>query len=646
MKTSLSVITLSLLSASALAGTTLINPMDVEYQYGERISEKRQFIKAPGLVTRQSADPVVIKHEVDGEFQGYFKFASQGRGYWMSMDLIHWDHITPAGPWAVSYFTPGQEKDAGTTIIDPDTGLEWKDMIAPAALAKDGQVYLMASHRNGGKTELLVSDDPASGMWEFASEDLGFPVVGDTNLWDPALYHEDDQWYVYWGSSNLHPLWGTKINQHRQRGLELNRFAKPVITAHPDVHGWERMGFDHVHDNRAPYIEGPEMYKRGDTYYLTYAGPGTDGNVYGDGVYTAKSPLGPFEYQAHNPVSYKPGGYVHGAGHGNTFEDAHGNLWRSGSNWFGVNWVFERRNVLLPSAIDKDGVMYSTARFIDFPFHAPTGKYQDPNELFSGWMLLSYNKPASASSTLAPQNDRSFDAAFVTDENPRNFWVAADNNDSQFVTVDLQGEKTVRAIQLNYADYLVQGEAYRAPLPGSGVSRDAYDAQLYTHYRLSVSTDGESWTEVANNLDTQENRANVYVELDEPVSARYVRFDNVHVGVKHLAVNGLRVFGNAPGKAPKPPKGLTVERLDDRRSALVSWTPSEAKQSTVGYNIRFGVAKDKLYHTYQIWHDEFAGELAGQKEIRSLDLHNGYCFAIEAFNETGVSKLGKVRCVD
>ncbi|MGF1682744.1 family 43 glycosylhydrolase [Photobacterium minamisatsumaniensis] len=629
MRKILSLVALSMFSTGVLADRTYINPMDLEYQYGERIPERRQFIKAEGLVTRQSADPVVVSFEKDGKHQGYFLFASQGRGYWMSEDLVTWQHIKPTGEWPVSYFTPGSGSDP-TTEKDPQTGLEWKDMIAPAALAKDSKIYLLSSNRKGGLTTLFVSDDPASGKWKVADEDLGFPVVGDRNLWDPALYHEDEQWYVYWGSSNLYPLWGAKINRNNKDGLYIDRFAKPLLAMHPDVHGWERMGFDHT-SPQAPYVEGPEMLKHGDTYYLSYAGPGSDGNVYGDGVYIGKSPLGPFTYQEHNPVTYKPGGYVHGAGHGNTFKDAFGNIWRSGSNWFGVNWVFERRNVILPSAIDDDGILYSTARFADFPQFAPTGKYSDPNDLFTGWMLLSYNKPAWATSELPPENGRTFYAGFVTNENPRNFWVAGKNNDAQHVVVDLQGDKTVNAVQINYADYMVAGEEYRAPLPRDNRIAE-YKQRIYTHYRLLLSRDNKTWTEVSNNLDKQENRSNIYIELDEPVTARFVRFENVNVGVKHLALNGLRVFGSANDELPAMPEQVTVKRDTDRRNVYVAW---QAVEGAVGYNVRFGIAPDKLYHTYQIWGDEFDG----QKEIRSLDIHKGYYFAVEAFNETGVSKL-------
>ena len=33
-----------------------------------------------------------------------------------------------------------------------------------------------------------------------------------TGPWDPALFKDDDgQWYLYWGSSNVFPMYGQKI---------------------------------------------------------------------------------------------------------------------------------------------------------------------------------------------------------------------------------------------------------------------------------------------------------------------------------------------------------------------------------------------------------------------------------------------------
>ena len=97
------------------------------------------------------------------------------------------------------------------------------------------------------------------------------------------------------------------------------------------------------------------MTKYASRYYLQYGAPGTEYNVYATGVYTADDPLGPFTYAPYNPVAYKPGGFVQGAGHGNTFQDVHGNWWNTGTPWVAVNWNFERRIGLHPAGFDADG---------------------------------------------------------------------------------------------------------------------------------------------------------------------------------------------------------------------------------------------------------------------------------------------------
>ncbi|MBR6091066.1 MAG: family 43 glycosylhydrolase [Anaerolineaceae bacterium] len=78
-----------------------------------------------------------------------------------------------------------------------------------------------------------------------------------------------------------------------------------------------------------PYIEGAWMDKHDGRYYLQYAFPGTQYNIYGDGIYVSDSPLGPFTLADNNPFSYKPGGFLPGAGHGSSMEDMQGNWWHA-----------------------------------------------------------------------------------------------------------------------------------------------------------------------------------------------------------------------------------------------------------------------------------------------------------------------------
>jgi len=99
-------------------------------------------------------------------------------------------------------------------------------------------------------------------------------------------------------------------------------------------------------------MEAPTVFKHAGKYYLQYGGPGTEFSGYGDGVYVGDQPLGPFTYQAHNPFSYKPGGYARGAGHGSTFQDPQGNWWHTSTIAIGASSTFTPAS-LHPPAIGE-----------------------------------------------------------------------------------------------------------------------------------------------------------------------------------------------------------------------------------------------------------------------------------------------------
>ena len=111
--------------------------------------------------------------------------------------------------------------------------------------------------------------------------------------------------------------------------------------------------------------------------------------------------------------------------------------------------------------------------------------------------------------------------------------------------------------------------------------------------------------------------------------ARFVRYEHLHSATPHLAISDIRVFGNGDGPPPPAPAGLHVRRDSDPRNAFIAWRPV---RGAVGYNILWGIAPEKLYKTYQIWAD--AGT---ESELRALTVGQDYWFAVEAFDENGVS---------
>lgn len=567
--------------------TTYCNPIDIDYKYNWEQQNR-------GISYRSGADPVIVTHK--GE---YYLFETVAGGYWHSKDLITWRFVTPSR-WP------------------------FEDVVAPAAISTGDTILLMQSAT--APRPILSSTAPESGRLDFynrmlpplpwavreGSERPGELVSSDSiqpGPWDPALFRDDDgRWFLYWGSSNVYPIYGIALDPARRLAYEPMRPAK-LIYLHPDRYGWERFGRDH-RDSIRPYTEGAWMTKHGGRYYLQYAAPGTEYNVYANGTYVGDSPLGPFTYAPYNPVSYRPGGFMAGAGHGNTFQDRFGNYWNTGTPWIGVNWNFERRISMFPAGFDRDGQMYSRTRFGDFPHFAPTRERRSMDETFTGWMLLSYRKPVWASSARD-----SFPASTLTDENPRTFWVAGSNSPEEWVQIDLGGDYSIRALQVNFADYR------------SG--RFATDSTVYTRFRVLGSSDGRTWRTLADLSRETRDRPNAYVELPQPTRARYVRYEHGYVGAANLAISDIRVFGSRGGKPPATPRGLAAVRSSDPRNAIIRWRPVAG---AVGYNVLWGIARDKLYQSYQRFADE-----GTELELRALTIGQDYWIAIESFDESGVS---------
>ena len=545
--------------------TTYCNPLNLDYTYPFHNSHL-------GKSYRSGADPAVV------EFRGeYYMFVTRSWGYWHSKDLLNWDFITPE-KW---YF---------------------EGCNAPAAHNyKDSVLYVCGNP--SGAMSILYTDNPKRGDWKAVPS-----VLHD--LQDPALFIDDDERaYMYWGSSNRWPIRGKELDM-KNKFLPIAKKPDSLLFLRPDIHGWERFGENHTSDIK-PFIEGAWMTKHNGKYYLQYAAPGTQFNVYGDGVYVGKSPLGPFQYAAHNPFCYKPGGFATGAGHGSTVCGPGGIYWHFGTIHLSINYKFERRLCMFPTFFDEDGVMYSDTYFGDYPHYSPDQvSRQTTSGGFRGWMLLSYGKPVKASSQL-----ESYPVENVTDENLKTFWVAEKNDDKQWVEIDLEEVSDVYALQLNFFDYEETGFWGRMP-------------NLRQRYLVEASVDGARWRVLVDYRNSFRDAPHNYIELDQPIEARYIRYRHHYVPGKNLAMGDIRVFGLGRGKKPATVKGFTVVREADERNARISWKSVKGAQ---GYNVLWGVAPDKLYSSWMVYGDN-------SLDLRALTVGQKYYFAIESFNENGISQ--------
>lgn len=551
---------------------TFCNPMNISYNF----EPYNNNVKSIGSF-RSSADPMMVNYK--GE---YFLFSTNQGGFHYSKDLSNWEFV-------YSSFQRIPTDD---------------DQCAPAAFVSGDTLFYVGSTYRG--LPVWYSTYPKSGRFKRKIESVVLP------FWDPGMLLDDDgRLYMYYGSSNEFPLKAVELNRS-------NFFPKSkindVMMLQPELHGWERFGMNNDDSTTlAPFTEGAFMNKHNGKYYFQYGAPGTEFKVYADGVYVADHPLGPFTYQRHNPVSYKPGGFVQGAGHGGTFQDNYENYWHVATCMLSLKYKFERRIALYPAGFDQDGTMYVSTGMGDYPSLTPNSKTDHSKGSFAGWMLLSYKKAVTVSS-----HDSIFVPENASDENMRTYWAAASGSPNEWLQMDLGDVKEVHALQLNYYEH----KAFQ--------HNKAMD--LYHQYRILQSTDGKNWSLLVDKSDNDRDVPHDYLELLKPVNTRYLRIENIHMPTGSFALSDFRVFGFGRGQLPEEVRNFKVNRSkSDPRNAQISWNTSA---NAYGYNIWYGVAPGKLYNCITV-----NGET--NYNFRGMDKGTVYYFSIEALGETGRSKMGK-----
>lgn len=596
------------------------NPINLPYSY--QFNENSNGFS----LNREAADPSMIV------FKGrYYLFPSMCDGFFASDDMVNWQKY-------------------------PLTGLPVYDY-APDVRAVGDWLYFSASRRNV-ICDFYRTKSPESGEFEC--------IPGTFDFWDPHLFIDDDgRMFFYWGCSNITPVWGVELDPATMHKLGTEQV---LIDNNKTKNGYERMGENHEYDVNSstimqmikhqmaqqmgckpeditdvkpfiertpevyraqlmgalsdnPYIEGAWMNKHKGKYYLQYAAPGAQYNVYCDGVYVGDSPLGPFTLAENNPFSYSPGGFCPGAGHGSTMEDKQGNWWHTSTMRISKNHTFERRVGIWPAGFDADGELFCNQRYGDWPM-VVTGTDQDAWQA-PEWMLLSYKKAATASSEANP-------AANAVDEDVQTWWKAASAEAGEWLQLDLGVSCTVNAVQINFADdfgdvaTLPEGAAL---VGDQGRGRYIETRSFSTRWLLEGSEDGTNWFVIEDKRNANTDLTHDFIVREEGFKARYLKLTVTQLAYDAPAcVSGLRVFGKATGNAPAKVNGPTALRTDGM-TMQVEW-----QGNATGYEVLWGHKPDKLYHSYRVF-----GKTS--LEIRALvESCPQYYLRVDAFNESGITQ--------
>lgn len=210
-------------------------------------------------------------------------------------------------------------------------------VFAPSIRYNNGRFY-MTTTNDTTRQNFYVWTDDIYGKW---SE----PIYVDQGGIDPSLYFEEERTYFLSNGTD-----DNGINGIVQCEIDIKTGMK--LTASRTI--WQGSG--------GRYLEGPHMYKIGDSYYLVAAEGGTE---FGHMVTYArgKSPWGSFEAYPNNPVltNRNLGGYeIQGVGHGDLIQDDNGNWWmlhlgfRQISQWLTYHHL-GREVFLTPITFSEEG---------------------------------------------------------------------------------------------------------------------------------------------------------------------------------------------------------------------------------------------------------------------------------------------------
>ncbi|AOW11414.1 hypothetical protein EM308_14260 [Flavobacterium gilvum] len=501
----------------------------------------------------------------------YYLFASKSGGYWVSKDLLKWDFITTN-----------------------DLPLE---AYAPTAVVIGDSLYFATTDCKW----IYKTDDPKKGKWTIANESNPFPLdIWPKGFQDLCLFLDDDQrLYLYYGC--VRPTMGVELDV--KNGFKTIGELKE-IHAPSTKYAWNNIGLKSTN----MLVEGPWMTKHNGKYYLQYA---TFADSYVDGVCVSDNPLSGFEVAQSNPFSEKAKGFVTGIGHGSTFSDNFSNYWHVTCVHSPIiKHNFERRLGMFPAGFDKDGVLFCDSYFGDYPHIIPKKEVKNSKSLFTGWVLLSYKKPTETSSSMGD-----FKSEKAVDENLRTYWSAETANKGEWFSVDLLQPLTIRAVQINFAEHLGKAKG-RADLGGF-------------QYVVEYSNDKLKWDTLIDKSNNKEDLSHDYVEIEKAVKARYVRITNIHVPDGMFALYDFRVFGNGGKKLNQQAKDFSIVRdAANGNKVKLNWSKIP---TAIGYNIRYGVAKDKMYMNRMVYSNT-------SLDINDLNSKSKYYFSIDVFNEAGVER--------
>ena len=312
-------------------------------------------------------------------------------------------------------------------------------------------------------------------------------------------------------------------------------------------HVWERWGEKNEYTGIA-WIEGPWMFKRNGNYYIEYSASGTQWLSYASGIYSAKSPLGPFTYSPINPLLRKTTGIVTGPGHGSIVQGPDGNWWVFYTIVM-ANPPGGRRIGMDPIAFDANGNPYTRGPS-ETPQWAPGVVANPVRNGDSGSIQVSINKLRAMHEQGGFSSERpGHEAAYATDDSSGTVWEPAEGDAQPTLTIDLVAPTEFETNQLFEIDssriLFATGNIRFGARGAAPAAEPGPSGSTAFRYKVEASIDGKAYTTI---LDKTNNQVTRYTEFDEipPTRCRFVRLtitDWPRRNGNPLGVTEFTIFG-------------------------------------------------------------------------------------------------------
>jgi xylan 1,4-beta-xylosidase len=459
------------------------------------------------------------------EANKYYLFATGG-GAWVSSDLVDWKY---------------QAVEVRGSRIP----------VAPHVFKYKGVFYLSGNSASLYKASDILGPYELDGPWK---NEKGEPWKGVSNgtpwngAFDVDMFLDDDgKPYLYYPARSTDGIYVAPLKPD-----DLTQFAaapKHLFGFQPS-HQWERWGEANEYSHEA-WIEGPFMFKRNGIYYLEYSGSGTQWLSYATGVYTARSPLGPFTYAPGNPILRKTTGIVTGPGHGSAVQGPDGNWWQ----FYTIvtsNPPGGRRLGMDPIGFDANGNM--SVHATETPQWGPGVVANPARNGDSGSIPLTINKLRNLGQRGKISSERpGHEASYALDNSNGTWWEPAESDTQPSLTIDMGSTTEFAKEQLFMVDssriLFIAGRGGFGARGGRAAGQPPASPQITGspafRYKIESSLDGESFTTI---LDKTGNHVTKYIEFDElpPTACRFVRLtitDWPHIANSPLGITEFTVFG-------------------------------------------------------------------------------------------------------